>query len=315
MTAFPSGAACYFCLGEEADEEGKLPVRDCSCRGDSAGFAHFSCLTKYCEQKCKQADDQDMAVFAEPWYKCNNCKQPFQNQLSIDLVSAFVFFAETTYGHTGNSKWDKLQVIDSLQHKIRVFSNTVDKELVKVEMTLLLNKMISMVDQTKKVYKMSRWIHMPKYSEEYQYYRVLCGEYEAHAYSHLGAILTSDASEEGFKIMITHYKKARAIYNLVGMKDKASHLDTVISVLTAEKQGANDAEALSSTEKISGIIRNLYELNLNTKGMDSEDTIRSGFSYARALRSDIRRIEAERLVAKLATISRRVHGPDHRITI
>ena len=47
-----------------------------------------------------------------------------------------------------------------------------------------------------------------------------------------------DTSEEGFKIMITHYKKARAIYNLVGMKDKANHLDTVISVLTAEKQGA-----------------------------------------------------------------------------
>jgi hypothetical protein len=144
---------------------------------------------------------------------------------------------------------------------------------------------------------------------------MLCGEYESFAHMNLGAMLTSDASEEGFKIMIPHYKKARAIYNLVGMKDKANHLDTVISVLTAEEQGANDADALSSTEKISGIIRNLYELHLNTKGMDSEDTIRSGLSYAKQLRSDIRRIEAERLVAKLATISRRVHGPDHRMTI
>ena len=32
----PDGAACYICLEEKADEEGKPPVRDCSCRGDSA---------------------------------------------------------------------------------------------------------------------------------------------------------------------------------------------------------------------------------------------------------------------------------------
>ena len=42
----PIGAACYFCLGEEVDEKGKPLVRNCSCRGDSAGFAHLSCLTK-----------------------------------------------------------------------------------------------------------------------------------------------------------------------------------------------------------------------------------------------------------------------------
>ena len=44
--------------------------------------------------------------------------------------------------------------------------NIVDKEMVKVEMIMLLNKMMSMVNQTKKDLKMSRWIHMPKYSEE-----------------------------------------------------------------------------------------------------------------------------------------------------
>ena len=52
--------------------------------------------------------------FAEPWKKCNNCKQPFQGQLLIDLASAFVSFAETTYGHAGNSKWNKLKVLSSL---------------------------------------------------------------------------------------------------------------------------------------------------------------------------------------------------------
>jgi hypothetical protein len=88
-------------------------------------------------------------------------------------------------------------------------------------------------------------------------------------------------------------------------------------VLTAEKQGANDTDVSSSTENKSvlGIIRNLYELNLHTKGMDSEDTIRSGLFYAKQLRVANHCIEAERLATKLATISRRVHGPEHNVTI
>jgi hypothetical protein len=316
-SAVPDGAACYFCLGEEEDDEGMPLVRDCSCRGDSAGYAHLSCLAQYAAQKCKAAGDRDFDAFSTPWVICNNCKQPFQGQLSLDLSSAFVFFAETTYGHTGNSKWDKMKVIDSLRSKIMILDNTVDKELVKVEMILFIKQMLSMIDQTKKDLNMSGWIHMPKYSEEYKYYIMLCGEYEAYAYSQSGAILTSDTSEESFKIMVTHYKKASAICNLVGMKDRSNHLDAVISVLTAEKQGANDTDALSSTEKKSvlGIIKNSYELNLHTKGMDSEDTIRSGLFYAKQLRVANHCIEAERLATKLATISRRVHGPEHNVTI
>ena len=68
-----------------------------SCRGDSEGFAHASCLVNYAEQKCEQANEVDCGeAFIEPWYKCNNCKQPFQGQLSIDLSYAFVSFAEAT---------------------------------------------------------------------------------------------------------------------------------------------------------------------------------------------------------------------------
>jgi len=314
MSAIPDGAACYFCLGEEADEEGMPLVRDCSCRGDSAGFAHLSCLTKYAEQKSKQAGDGDLDAFSTPWKLCNNCKQPFQNQLSIDMASACYLFAETTYGHAGNSKCDKMKVIDSLRSKIRVLSNTVDKELVKVEMTILLNKMISMVDQTKTDLKMSRWIHMPKGSEEYEYYEVLCGNYEAYAYLKLGVLLLMwDSSEEEFKTMITHYKKARAIYNLVDMKDKAEQMDTLISLCSIEKQAANNKDASSTTERnyVLQFTKSTYEQYLNTQGMNSAGTIESGLLYAKRLRDANHCIESERLVTQLATISRRVHGPDH----
>jgi len=50
--------------------------------------------------------------------------------------------------------------------------------------------------------------------------RIKRGYYEAFAHSELGRIVWLDVSEEGFtgeneKIMITHFKKARAIFNLV----------------------------------------------------------------------------------------------------
>ena len=117
--------------------------------------------------------------------------------------------------------------------------------------------------------------------------------------------------------MMTHYKKASAICKLVGMKDKANNLDTLISVLTTEKQAANDGDASSSTEMNSAleVMRNVYKDKLHTHGMDSEDTIRSGLLYAKRLWGANNCIEAERLVTKLATVSRRVHGPDHKITI
>jgi hypothetical protein len=61
---------------------------------------------------------------------------------------------------------------------------------------------------------MSRWIHMPQNTEEYQYFRMLCGNYEAYGYDYLGRAYNSI---EGIKTAIIHFKKARAIYNLVSM--------------------------------------------------------------------------------------------------
>jgi hypothetical protein len=173
-------------------------------------------------------------------------------------------------------------------------NNLPDAIKYKVEMTLVINQLLDTVTQTKKDLSMSRWIHMPQDSEEYQYYKYLRGNYEAYGYSKLGA-LTSDASEEGFNIMMTHYKKASAICKLVGMKDKANNLDTLISVLTTEKQAANDGDASSSTEMNSAleVMRNVYKDKLHTHGMDSEDTIRSGLLYAKRLWGANNCIEAE----------------------
>ena len=97
-------------------------VRDCSCRGDSAGFAHLDCLIKYAEQKSKGASI--LGAFDEPWRVCNICTQLFQNQLSTDMASAFVSFAEATYGHPSNSKWDRLKIMSALQLKINALNGS-----------------------------------------------------------------------------------------------------------------------------------------------------------------------------------------------
>lgn len=62
-------------------------------------------------------------TFAEYWRTCPNCKQRYQKQLSVDLTSAFVSFAERAYGHDGNSDMDKYRVMKSLQFKITASAN------------------------------------------------------------------------------------------------------------------------------------------------------------------------------------------------
>jgi hypothetical protein len=95
---------------------------------------------------------------------------------------------------------------------------------------------------------------MPKTSEENLYYTVFCGNYEA--YAHMMIATSLDFTEESKKgARIEHFKKARAIYNLVDMKDNAKLMDTAILGLTAKKQGTNKLSMLLH-------MKNSYESHL-----------------------------------------------------
>ena len=109
--SIPDSATCYFCLDEGLDDEGGPLVRDCSCRSNPAGFAHPSCIVKYAKQKSRLRSDGFFNKVT--WLHCPNpnCKQLYKNQLSLDLSSTFVTFAEETYGRTGN---DKLYLMTAL---------------------------------------------------------------------------------------------------------------------------------------------------------------------------------------------------------
>ena len=56
-----------YARGKDPTNRKNTLVRDCSCRGEAAGFAHISCLVDYAEQNIQQWDGRDPLKFSEPW--------------------------------------------------------------------------------------------------------------------------------------------------------------------------------------------------------------------------------------------------------
>ena len=321
--AVPDGASCYLCLDDGPDEEGKPLVRDCSCRGDSAGFAHLSCIVNYAEQKSKQmaAGANFSSAFVEPWKNCPNCKQPYQRQLSLDITSAFVTFAEATYGRPENSKWDKIRVMQSLRSKIVKLINNIslrpslcqDVGMLKMECETLMKKLLSMVVKMKNDEKMDGWLHMPRTSFEYKFCKFI-GEIEACGYECFGYMIEIDNTGESDKVEIKCYEKARIIYNSFGMKDDAEEMESKIASVTARSARSNKDDANACTTALLDNARINYETRIESSGLTSVETIYSGICYAKMLLKANCGIQAERLLMKLAHDSRLVHGPEHDCT-
>ena len=183
-------------------------------------------------------------------------------------------------------------------------NGNINPKVDKVESTILdIRNLLSMIDRTKKNLNMSRWIHMPRDSEEYQFYNLLCGEVWGVCIRKIGTVIDGQRFE--------HLKKARAIYNLVGLKDlhswshwkgwKCSKGNTISGILHV--WGRNK------------YLHDEYENNLNSLGINSEATILAGWNYAHLLYNANYLISAERLITKLVTISHRVNGSDHKTTM
>lgn len=139
---------------------------------------------------------------------------------------------------------------------------------------------------------MSGWIHMPKYSEEYQYYELVCGNYEAYSYVQLGGMSLYVSSEENQQLAITHFKKAHAIFTLVGMTDKAKQMEGQIKMSEMQvKDAANEQKEstgvtnplLQNMKMTVQNMKNVYEQKLNSEGINSVNTIRVGMQYANLL--------------------------------
>jgi hypothetical protein len=93
-----AAAACWICMDDGPDEAGKPTIRDCSCRGSDAGFAHISCIVEYATRKSSENRNYtSIPEFRVPWTECPNCKQMYSGQLRCELQVKFAEFTENRY--------------------------------------------------------------------------------------------------------------------------------------------------------------------------------------------------------------------------
>ena len=134
---------------EEGPDGGGQPLRrDCSCRGGS-GFLHLSCFVAYAKQKSEKLVGKRVAInkfigrgfgrLEKPWLVCLTCKQPYQNELAVDLANAFASFVQT------KCPGDQRAQLRTLPLKLDALQNMGAMEEAKE----ICNETLSMVDQMK----------------------------------------------------------------------------------------------------------------------------------------------------------------------
>jgi hypothetical protein len=243
--------------------------------------------------------------------------------LSLDLSSAYFSFAKATYG--GNNESDKLKVMTALKKFINATICTtvslakditnVSNRKTKMEVEPLIGKLLSMVDEMKKEKKMDNWINMPPSSLEYQFYKFLCGGYEALGYKYAAEVASMDTDDTGLKASISYYEKARVIFSQLGIRVEAEKMDAII-VIYRSRLANKGAVTVPATQPpaVFDLAKSLYEGSVERSGSDSPQSISGGLSYGRALVRVGKSIEGERLIMKLTAVSSRTHGPEHDST-
>lgn len=279
---------CYLCFGEGPDETGQPLRRDCSCRGGS-GFAHLSCIIEYAKQKSQQRDGNGrVKQFTEPWRFCPNCKQMYQDELALDLVNEFVIFVEGEY------PGDRQKHLWALDRKLHVHVTNLPEQMEEAEQ--ITNTILSIIGRMK-----TDGSSLTKYIQRI----------EADAYSSRGLFAKRDGTKEGAKASVAYFEKCRNLCEEIG--ETRGVLTAEENLARAKSQYEGSSEGLNNEEELE-LDRKLYEHDVKNYRQDELCTIRSGIDFALSLYNTDRSIESERLLTKLAAISKRVHGLDHWIT-
>ena len=181
---YDDAPSCWICLGEGPDELGNPLIRDCSCRGSDAGFAHRACIVQYATMKF---EDSEGNLNWEVWEICPGCMQSYQKTLAADLANDCVSFVEKQY-----DSHDKLVCIEALHQKHVTFAdmfNYLSPEKKR--------------DGQQTAHKVIAEIEHLKHSKE-----TISPKYEAHAYNSLG-LMANKRME--FEIAVGYFEKSRDI--------------------------------------------------------------------------------------------------------
>ena len=269
------------------------------------------CIIKYAQKKCEQTSIEDVSEFIAPWETCPNCLQNYQNDLAVYIADAFVSFAKKEYGYPGNQLDDKMKFMEALRLQIQTnlsaaANGPITREVMEARYMIenLIHKLLAIVDKAKEEHGMGP--HMDPTSYEYHQYMCICLLYEAYGYQNLAQLYSVDQSDESTKSEIGYYTRARAIYDEFGYETDSKLMTGNIDRVKAEYGG--DKERSLKGKK------NIYQNRLESAGQNAEETILTGYNYGIGLMEAYHSIEAERLLTKLAAISRQVYGEDHNCT-
>ncbi|KAL7539272.1 hypothetical protein ACHAWF_006359 [Thalassiosira exigua] len=283
-------ASCWICLEEGLDESGKPPVRDCSCRGDSAGFAHLSCIVRYAVSRSEvEVESIRRGTLCtinlkDPWRTCPNCKQFYSNRLGWDLVNAFCSYAEKQ--HPG--------VPDVML--VALFCKTcIVCPAVEGEKADAATKMLFVLEGMKARGR----------------YGVFYKEMEASAHVRLG-MLAKDSKER-----IEHLEKHKEICTYLGDHEKAKLSQSLIAEERMIMFPGLNAIKLAFGEVSDDNVkraREIYETYAKDFGEDNCQTRLALSILAETLYDNNYVVEAEKLGAKALKQCRRVHGVGHDLT-
>jgi len=96
--------------------------------------------------------------------------------------------------------------------------------------------------------------------------------------TNLGALASFDTTEASCKRSITYHQKAKAIYNLLGLRDTAKLMKSCIATLRDLLAGC-DGDGVSLDVNASTLLVNVrynHEFALKTRDLTSEVTLQSG---------------------------------------
>ena len=293
--------SCWICLCDEPDDTGVLPVRDCSCRGDTgAGYAHLSCLVQYAQMKTMETlknPSKHKHHLLDAWKKCPICEQSYQHQLALDLANYLVLFVETI-SSKHNNPIDYVLMVAALRTKVDAIHNnneTREKHDLRLEGITTANRILSSLKHMKTTLMLD---------SKFEIDSGAMVNFQLATFYMLEGDDTSSSREKA----LYHFQMSHDLYMTNGNSAAAEGIQSTIHLMKNGRMGnACRRDQLETT-------RQYFNDQVRKFGMDSRCAIKSGLTLARALFMNHRFIESERILTKYVPISRRVHGEEHAQT-
>jgi hypothetical protein len=292
-----TAAACWICLDDGPDDAGKPTVRDCSCRGSDAGFAHISCIVEYATRKSlENSDNNNYVELGVPWMKCPNCNQCYTGQLRDELVGKFVEFTENQYS---DHDWHRLPAYGQMLGTVGV--NDHDEAVAKC---------IYICD------KLENGEFDPLLIHPADIKRLISMTYRGIGIteSYRGI---NEQDENSAKKGIRYLERSRDLEKEMGDTTGALLLEAQISSFTSgciKTFGPGFGKTARAEESLENF-RAIYESCIDQDGEASADSIICGMNYAIALLGCGHMIKAWRLLNKLIPLSQQIHGSEHKQTL